>query len=147
MKFDRATRSFLALLAVAVLVGALVCCGALGGVLLPMLFLRLTGNGPDALRNISALPAFVLLALVTISMGIGARSFACQLSASRRLARYVSGRSVAMPSTFLPAAAAYAEMDGHLLLVDAPEAFSFVFGVLTPLVAVSRGLVEDVSAD
>ena len=51
MRPDRATRGFLTLLAVALLVGALVLCGALGGVLIPLLLSRLSGEGLDALPD------------------------------------------------------------------------------------------------
>jgi beta-lactamase regulating signal transducer with metallopeptidase domain len=36
-------------------------------------------------------------------------------------------------------------LGGRVVLVDAPESFSFVYGVLIPRVAVSRGLLEGVS--
>jgi beta-lactamase regulating signal transducer with metallopeptidase domain len=144
MRPDRATRGFLTLLAVAVLTGALVFCGALGGVLVPLLLSRVSSYGPGALAKTSMLPVFVLLSLVMASVGSGARSLARQLFASRRLARYVSARAV--PDT-LQSVAAQAGLQGRVMLVDAPESFSFVYGVLTPRVAVSQGLVEAASAD
>lgn len=146
MRPDRATRSFLVLLAVAVPTGALVSCGVLGGVLIPLLLSRLSDDGLGALANTSVLPAFVLIVLALVGAGAGARSLASQLLASRRLARYVSVRAMAMPDTLLPAAAR-AALDERLLLVDTSEAFSFVYGVLTPRIAVSRGLLEDASAE
>jgi Zn-dependent protease with chaperone function len=146
MRPDRATRSFLMLLAVAVLVGALVFCGVLGGVLMPLLLSRLSGEGLGALANTSMLPVFVLLILVIAGVVLGARSLARQLLASRRLARYVSARAVAVPDA-LQSVAAHAGLQGRLMFVDAPESFSFVYGVLTPRVAVSHGLVEAASAD
>jgi hypothetical protein len=86
---------------------------------MPLLLSRLSGDGLGALAITSMLPAFALLALVMAGVGLGGRSLARQLVASRRLARYV----------------------------DASESFSFVYGVLTPRVAVSEGLVEAASAD
>jgi len=145
MRPDRATRGFLTLMAVALLVGALVLCGALGGVLIPLLLSRLSDNGLGGLANTSILPGFVLLVLVTADVGLGARTLVRQLFASRRLARYVSARAVAAPEV-LPSVASCAGLQGRVTLVDAPESFSFVYGVLTPRVAVSRGLVEAVSA-
>lgn len=145
MKPDRATRGFLTLSAVAVLVGALVFCGALGGVLIPLVLSRLSGNGLGALANPSMLPVFVLLLLVMTGVGLGARSLACQLFASRRLARYVSAKAMAAPDALL-SVAAQSGLQGRVTLVDAPESFSFVYGVLAPRVAVSHGLVEAASA-
>ena len=146
MRPDRATRGFLTLMAVALLVGALVLCGALGGVLIPLLLSRLSDNGLGGLANTSILPGFVLLVLVTADVGLGALTLVRQLFASRRLARYVSARAVAAPEV-LPSVASCAGLQGRVTLVDAPESFSFVYGVLTPRVAVSRGLVEAASAD
>ncbi len=146
MRPDRATRGFLTLLAIAVLVGALVVCGAFGGVLMPLLLSRLSGDGLGALAITSMLPAFALLALVMAGVGLGGRSLASQLVASRRLARYVSARAVRV-SDALQSATAGAGLQGRVMLVDAPESFSFVYGVLTPRVAVSEGLVEAASTD
>jgi beta-lactamase regulating signal transducer with metallopeptidase domain len=146
MRPDRATRGFLTLLAVALLVGALVFCGALGGVLIPLLLARLSGDGFDAFATTSMLPVLVVLVLVMAGVGLGARSLTSQLLASRRLARYVSAREAAVPDALLLISARVG-LRGRVMLVDAPESFSFVYGVLTPRVAVSRGLVEATSAD
>ena len=62
MRPDRATRGFLALLAIGLSVGALVFCGALGGVLIPLLLSRLSGEGIEALASTSMLLVVVLLA-------------------------------------------------------------------------------------
>lgn len=158
MRPDRATRCFLTLVAVAVLVGAIALCGALGGVLMPLLLARVSGDGLRALANMSVLPAFALLALVTIGVGSGGRSLARQLLASRRLARYVSARAQTVPDSFLSAraqtapdalqsATARAGLQGRVMLVDAPEAFSFVYGLVGPRVAISQGLIETASAN
>lgn len=146
MRPDRATRDFLMLAAVAVLVGAIVLCGALGGVLMPLLLSRVSGEGLHALASTSVLPTFVLLALVTTGVGSGARSLVRQLLASRRLARYMSARAQTVPDA-LQSATARAGLQEHVMLVDAPESFSFVYGLLRPRVAVSRGLVEAASAN
>ncbi|MGA9285464.1 MAG: M56 family metallopeptidase [Solirubrobacteraceae bacterium] len=146
MRPDRATRDFLAFVAVAVLVGAIVFCGALGGVLMPLLVSRVSSGGLGALASTSVLPAFVLLSLVVAGVGLAARSLARQLLASRRLALYVSARTQTVPDA-LRSTAARAGLRGRVMLVDAPESFSFVYGLLTPRVAVSRGLIEAASAD
>ncbi len=134
------------LLAVAMLVGAIVFCGALGGVLVPLLLSRVSGGGVGAVANTSMLPAFALLALVIAGVGLATWSLARQLLASRRLARYVFAMAQTVPDA-LQFAAARAGLQGRVLLVDAPESFSFVYGLLAPRVAVSRGLVESASAD
>lgn len=146
MRPDRATRDFLTLATVAVLVGAIVLCGALGGVLVPLLLSRASGGGLGSLANTSTLPAFALLSLVVAGVGLAARSLAPQLLASRRLARYVSARAHTVPDA-LQSAAAHAGLQEHVVFVDASESFSFVYGLLAPRVAVSRGLVEATSAD
>jgi beta-lactamase regulating signal transducer with metallopeptidase domain len=146
MRPDRATRDFLTLLAVAMLVGAIVFCGALGGVLVPLLLSRVSGGGVGAVANTSMLPAFALLALVIAGVGWATWSLARQLLASRRLTRYVFATAQTVPDA-LQFAAARAGLQGRVLLVDAPESFSFVYGLLAPRVAVSRGLVESASAD
>jgi len=83
MRPDRATRGFLVLLAVAVLVGAIVFCGALGGVLVPLLLSRLSGGGLGALADTAVLPAFVLLSLVVACVSLAdANKTRCQLVSS-----------------------------------------------------------------
>lgn len=146
MRPDRATRDFLTLVAIAVLVGAIVFCGAVGGVLAPLLLSRVSGGGLGAVANTSMLPAFALLALVIAGVGLAAQSLGRQLLASRRLARYVSARAQTAPDA-LRSIAARAGLRGRVLLVDAPESFSFVYGLLAPRVAVSTGLVEAASAN
>jgi beta-lactamase regulating signal transducer with metallopeptidase domain len=146
VRVDRATRSFLSLLVVALSIGAFVLCGALGGVLMPLLFSDFARNGIGALAKVSMLPILMLVAWVFAGLMLGAWSFARQLVSSHRLARYVSASTVEAPNTLLRAAARGGQ-DVRLVLVDAPESFSFVYGMLTPRVAVSRGLIEAVSAD
>jgi beta-lactamase regulating signal transducer with metallopeptidase domain len=133
-------------LVVALSIGAFVLCGALGGVLMPLLFSDFARNGIGALAKVSMLPILMLVAWVFAGLMLGAWSFARQLVSSHRLARYVSASTVEAPNTLLRAAARGGQ-DVRLVLVDAPESFSFVYGMLTPRVAVSRGLIEAVSAD
>lgn len=146
MRPDRATRGFLALLALGLSVGALVLCGALGGVLMPLLISRLSGGGIDALANVSMLLMLVLIVASMVGVGMGARSLARQLLASRWLTRYVSSTAVAASDALL-LLAARAGLQGRVMLVDASEPFSFVYGVLTPRVAVSQGLVDAASSE
>ena len=78
-------------MAVAVLVGAIVFCGALGGVLAPLLLSRVSGGGLGALANTSVLPAFALLALVIDRCRLG-RSVAWASTARLSSARPVRVR-------------------------------------------------------
>ena len=45
MRLDSANRSFLAFMGVALLLGAYVLCGAMGGVLVPLLLARVSHDG------------------------------------------------------------------------------------------------------
>jgi hypothetical protein len=146
MTVDRANRRFLSLLAVALVIGAFVLCGALAGVLGPLVLSDLARNGIRALANASMLPALALAVWALAGLGLGARSLVRQLVSSRRLSRYVSARALALP-TDLSRVATRGGRDVPLVLVDAPQSFSFVYGMLTPRVVVSRGLVEVASAD
>ncbi len=142
MRLDSANRSFLTFMGLALLVGAYVLCGALGGVLLPLLAARVSHSGPP--DSAALLPVLLFVILVAIGLALASRSFLRQILASRRLARRVKGLALTCPVR-LTAMATRAGLDGRVVLVDAPEPFSFVYGVLTPRVAVSRGLLENVS--
>jgi Zn-dependent protease with chaperone function len=148
MRLDRANRSFLALVGVASLFGAIVLCGILGGVLLPMAVARFSHGGLAGLwddRRELLAPA-ALLVLIAVGLGLGARALVRQTLASRALSRRV--RALALPT---PEALAQAACDtglaGRVALVDSGDSFSFVYGVMTPRVAVSRGLLELASAE
>jgi Zn-dependent protease with chaperone function len=139
MRLDRANRSFLAGVGIATPLAAIVLCGALGGVLLPLILAgkpRPTG---------SSLPALAFVALVALGLGSGARSLARQVLASRRLARRVR-RLVSVTPDDLRRAAADAGLAERVVLIDAGGSFSFVHGVLTPRVVVSRGLLVGASS-
>jgi beta-lactamase regulating signal transducer with metallopeptidase domain len=146
MRLDSANRSFLAFMCVALLAGAYVLCGAVAGVLVPLLRAhvaqgRLTGPlGSDAALS----PLLAFIASVALGLALAARSLAQQALASRRLARRVR-RLAQTPSDHLVRATSHAGLDGRVVFVDAYESFSFVYGALSPRVAVSRGLLEGVS--
>jgi beta-lactamase regulating signal transducer with metallopeptidase domain len=141
---DRANRSFLALFGIALALGALAVCGAIGGVLLP---LALAGPSHRALlspQGPSLLAAFQLVVLTATGVLLGVRSLARQAVASIRLARRVRSLAIAAPVELIEAAAR-AGLAGRVVLVDASGCFSFVHGILTPRVAVSRALLESAS--
>jgi beta-lactamase regulating signal transducer with metallopeptidase domain len=75
----------------------------------------------------------------------GARnSLGRQALASYKLTRRVRRLAAAAPAD-LKRAATHAGLAGRIVVVDAAEAFSFVYGVFTPRVAVSRGLCDSAS--
>ncbi len=147
MRLDSANRSFLAFMGVALLLGAYVLCGAMGGVLVPLLLARVSHDGLAGLPDDGAswLPLLLFVVLVATGLALGGRSLARQVLASRRLARRVRGLAQALPDR-LTRAATQAGLGGRVVLVDTSKSFSFVYGVLTPRVAVSRGLLEGVSS-
>lgn len=138
MKLDLANRSFLACTLLALLIAAFVLCGAVGGVLVPLLLARASR---DQLGWLELLPALVFAAMTALGLGLGVRALGLQLIASHQLARRV--RALALVSgEESDRVAAASGLDGRLILVDAPVAFSFVYGLLTPRVALSRGLAQ-----
>jgi Zn-dependent protease with chaperone function len=146
MRLDSANRSFLALMALALLLGMYVLCGAVGSVLVPLLVARVSHDGIRGLveGGGSLLPVLLFIVLVAVGLAFGAHSIGRQIRASHGLARRVGGLALALPGE-LAQAAAQAGLGGRVVLLDAPEWFSFAYGVFTPRVAVSRGLLEGVS--
>lgn len=139
MRLDRANRSFLVCVLLALLIGAFVLCGAVGGVLVPLVAVRASRGQFGGLLELA--PALVFGAVTAIGLGLGMRTLTLQLVASRRLALSVRALAIA-GSERLDQAAVVSRLDGRVVLVNAPVAFSFVYGLLTPRVAISRGLLE-----
>ncbi len=148
MRIDSANRSFLALMSFALLLGMYVLCGAVGSVLVPLILARLSHYGLAGLSDSggSMLPVLLFIALVAVGLAFGARSIARQLVASSRLARRVRGLTLELTDE-LALTASEVGLGGRVVLLDAPERFSFAYGVLTPRVAVSRGLLEGVEGE
>ena len=144
MRLDSANRSFLSFLGLALLLGATVLCGAVGGVLLPLMLARASYRGLVDLSGPSLPPVLLFAALVTAGLTRGAGSFARQAVTSRGLERRVRALAATSPAE-LSRMADRAGLGGRVVFVDAPDVFSFVYGMLTPRVAVSRGLLEGVS--
>lgn len=139
MRLDRANRSFLASMLLALVLGAFVLCGALGGVLVPLVLVRASHGQLGGLPELA--PTLVFIILTVVGLGLGVRSLTLQLDASIRLARRVRALALA-GNEGLNRAAVASRLAGRVIVVDAPVAFSFVYGLLTPRVAVSRGLLE-----
>jgi Zn-dependent protease with chaperone function len=91
------------------------------------------------------LPALLFVLVVLVCAVRAGCSLARQLTASGRLAHQVQELAMGAPER-LRLAASQAGLSGRVVLLDAPAAFSFVYGVLTPRVVVSRGLIQGVSA-
>jgi Zn-dependent protease with chaperone function len=148
MRLDSANRSFLVLMSLALLLGMYVLCGAVGSVLVPLLVARISHDGLSGLWHSggSLLPVALFIGLVAVGLAFGARSTVRQIIASRRLALRVQRLALELPEE-LALTAREIGLGGRVVLLDAPERFSFAYGVLTPRVVVSRGLLEGVSAD
>jgi Zn-dependent protease with chaperone function len=146
MRLDRANRSFLIVMALSLAIGALLLCGALGGVLVPLVLARAAqGRLFDFYRgDFSLVPVALFGVLTATVLARGLRALLLRALASHRLACRVHDLAIATPAA-LATAVHQAELDGRVVLVDAPEPFSFVYGVLTPRVALSLGLLQRAS--
>lgn len=143
MRLDQANRSFLAFVGVALLFAATVLCGAVGGVLVPLSLARISHGGLAGLWSdrASLLAPLVLFALIAVGLGLGVRALVKQAVASRVLSRRVRALTVTAPEA-LAQAARQTGLAGRVVLVDAADSFSFVYGLMTPRVVVSRRLLE-----
>lgn len=144
MPMDSPTRNFLGLVGISATLAAYPVCGFIVYVLVPLL-----GLSPGALAHLGPvclLPAVVLTALVGASTGLATRTLGRQISVSRRLSRRV--RALALPPPpELSVAAKATGLDGRVAMLDSPEQFSFVYGILVPRVAIGRGFLESLTAE
>jgi Zn-dependent protease with chaperone function len=146
MKLDTANRSFLALVATAVVPATYVLCGAFGSVLVPLAAGRMPRDGFAGLLDggDSSVALLGFLIVVAVSLMLGIRSMRRQLSATRLVAQSVRELMLPVPDT-LARTTGEVGLDGRVVVLDVPERFSFAYGALTPRVAISRGLLEGVS--
>lgn len=146
MRFDRASRSFLVLVAVALVpyaVLALVGCGLLS-VLVVRLFdhgLGFLTSGPGDLRAVSVVLAFVLVGTVRAIF-----SFVDQYQSTQRLAARVRSLRLPLPPALEIAASRFG-LEGRVRLFDADEEFSFTYGLTRLKVAISRGLTDGLTPE
>jgi Zn-dependent protease with chaperone function len=148
MRLDQANRNFVAFVSVALLFGATALCGVLGGVLVPLSLARLSHGGLADLWSdrASLLVPLALFLLIAVGLGRGGRALVRQTIASRVLSRRVRALASTAPES-LAQAAQQAGLAGRVIFIDAADSFSFVYGVMTPRVAVSRGLLERATVD
>ncbi len=140
---DSPTRNFLGLVGISATLAAYPACGFIVYVLVPLLVLS-----PGALAHLGPvclLPAVVLTVLVGTSAGRAARTLGRQILASRRLSRRVRALAIPPPPQLSTAAKATG-LDGRVAMLNSPEQFSFVYGILVPRVAIGRGFLESLTA-
>jgi Zn-dependent protease with chaperone function len=141
---NSANRAFLAIVVVAGVV-----FGVFAGTacwVFSMVAYRLATNGTSTLTQAGTLAGLVLIVLLVTANLLAIRSFRTQAANTRRLTQWVREHSLPL-SREVTEAAHDAGLGGRVRLVDANEPFSFAYGMTKPQVAVSRGLVESVSAD
>lgn len=141
---DSPTRNFLGLMSISVTLAAYAVCGLIAYVLTPFLDL-----GPEALARLGLaclLPAAAFVTVVGISLGRASRTLIRQMSATRRLSHWVQAHALPRPPELF-AAARVTGLDGRVSVVDSSEKYSFVYGIVVPRVAVSRGFLESLTAD
>jgi Zn-dependent protease with chaperone function len=148
MRLDRANRSFLVFVGVALLFGVTVLCGVVGGVLVPLSLARVSHGGLVGLWSdrASLLAPLVLFVLIAVGVGLGGRALVRQAVASRVLSRRLRVLASTAPEA-LAQAARETGLAGRVVFIDAGDSFSFVYGLITPRVAVSRGLLERATDD
>jgi beta-lactamase regulating signal transducer with metallopeptidase domain len=143
MTFDRANRSFLAIIVVSLLLGAMLLCGALGEILVPLALARM-GRGQPLQFGLSLVPVVLFASLVVVGLVRTTRSLTSQAISSRRLSRRVEAAATVLPDR-LRAAAADAGLASRVVMVPSSKPYSFAYGLLTPRVAVSSALWETFS--
>jgi Zn-dependent protease with chaperone function len=143
VRLDTANRSFLALVAVAVvpyLVLGTFACG-----LLSVVAGRVVAGGWSAVAEDDALrPALPLLAIVATGTVLAAWSTLRQLTATRRLGAAVTSTRVPTPTKATDAATSTGV--ARLDVIDSADAYSFTYGVTKPRVVVSQALVDATTA-
>jgi hypothetical protein len=145
VRLDSANRSFFALVATALV--PYVLLGGFGCGVLSVAVWRLATDGLGGLdRNGEDLrPAVAFFALVTTGTVVGALSVLRQVRATRALESLLAGRTVPLPQP-VQEAAERTRLVGRVELVEDPEVFSFTYGLLSPRVVVSSGMVDALDA-
>ncbi len=138
---DSANRSFVALVAIALVPYALL--GLFGCGLLSLAGYRLATEGLSGLNRDGQdlRPGVVFFVVVTVGTVAAAVSVRRQVRATSALAAHLHERTVTTPDA-VTAAAGESGLGGRVDVVDDAEPWSFTYGVVSSRVAVSRGLVD-----
>jgi Zn-dependent protease with chaperone function len=146
VKLDRANRSFVAILAIAL--GGYLVLGAASCGILGVLAYRVSLHGIAALTSgpHPLWPAALLLLLAGTGTVLGVLSLRRQLLATEALDRHIRRLRSTLPKEVYEAAKRNG-LRGRVQMVDEVEPFSFAYGLIKPAVVVSRGLVESTTAD
>lgn len=91
-------------------------------------------------------PALVALAVIGLGTGLAVRALVAQVRATRRLQHRIGDLRL-RTSAEVERAAQTAGLSGRVEVVDAGERFSFTYGLATPRVVVSRGLVDGATSE
>jgi BlaR1 peptidase M56 len=142
VNLNTANRAFVVIVAVAAAVAAVFVVTACW--VFSMVAYKLAADGTATLTAPSTMAALVLIALLVTSGVLAVRSVRRQAANTYRLGRWVNKHGAAAPRSLLDAASA-AGLDGCVDLVETEGAFSFVYGISRPRVALSRELLESVS--
>jgi Zn-dependent protease with chaperone function len=141
---NTANRAFVGIVAVAAAVAAVFVVTACW--VFSMVAYKIATDGAATLTAPSTIAALVLIALLVTSSVLAVRSLRRQVANTHRLRRWVKEHRASSPPSLCEAASA-AGLDGCVDLVDAAGAFSFAYGIARPRVALSRDLLESVSAE
>ena len=143
MKLDSANRSFVALVVLAVVPYALL--GLLGCGVLSLVVYRVGAHGLSGLTQDGQdlRPAALFFALITSGTVVAGLSVRRQVLATRRLADAIASQSKPLPSGLAQIADAVG-LAGRVDLWADARPCSFTYGLFSPRVAVSHGLLDAV---
>jgi Zn-dependent protease with chaperone function len=130
-------RSFLSLLGLAAGLAAYSLCGFVTFIVLPLVVGAAPGHG----SALCLVPAALLGSVLAAVAWRTSRSLWTHLAESRALARTIEAAAIPHPHR-LHAAAATTGMRERVDLIDEQASLSFVHGMLTPRIAISRGFLD-----
>lgn len=145
MRLDSASRSFFALLGVALgpyLALGMFACGSLSFAAYGVL----TGNGGTAVRSGPVgWIAFGFLTVAAVGVLAAVRSLHQQVAATRRLGAHVRAHRTDVPAD-VSAVAAWNRIP-RIDIVASHEPYAFTYGLLAPRVVISSGLLSTTTAE
>lgn len=137
---DSPGRNFLSLLGLASVLAAYSLCGFVALIVLPVI----EGAVPSHGSVLCLLPTASLGGVLVTAAWRGGRSLRTHLTASRRLGERIEATAIRHPPR-LSSAVASADLRGRVDLVDDEGAFSFSYGLLSPRIAISSGILDRLS--